>query len=35
MKATLSIAVMALLGHVSAIELAAMRAPTADALVQT
>jgi len=33
MKATLSIAVMALLGHVSAAEL--MTVPTADALVQT
>jgi hypothetical protein len=33
MKATLSIAVMALLGHVSAAEI--MSVPTADALVQT
>jgi hypothetical protein len=35
MKATLNLAILALLGYVSATELGAMTAPTADALVQT
>lgn len=34
MKATLSIAIMALLGHVSAAEITAMSVPTSDSLVQ-
>lgn len=35
MKATLNLAIMALLGYVSATDLGAMTAPTADSLLQT